>query len=158
MLFDNFANKQVKNQGLKSSSVPAGPWSCRWPPRAARTLTRPQSSSRNARGGSRGWWEGKKEEDSLPRFPPSHHTPHATKERQRERRLGTSQGAPPPKKNPGSAPGTWLKHYWLLKKHQCMRNRKGIRERQRSLSFLSIFSYHEKPLLVLVGLWSIARE
>ena len=28
---------------------------------------------------------------SFPRFPSSNHTPHATKERQRERRLGTSQ-------------------------------------------------------------------
>ena len=28
---------------------------------------------------------------SFPRFPPSHHTPRATKERQRERRLGKSQ-------------------------------------------------------------------
>ena len=50
-------------------------------------LTRPHSSSRNARGGSRGWWEGKREEDFLPRFPPFHHTPRATKERQGERRL-----------------------------------------------------------------------
>ena len=57
----------------------------------SQSLTRPQSSSRNARGGSRGWWEGKRKEDSLPRFPPSHHTPRATKERQRERRMGTSQ-------------------------------------------------------------------
>jgi len=33
--------------------------------------TRPQSSSCNVRGGSRGWWEGKREEDLfLPRFPP----------------------------------------------------------------------------------------
>ena len=47
------------------------------------SLTRPQSSSRNARCRSRGWWEGIRV--SLPLFPPSHHTPRATKERQRER-------------------------------------------------------------------------
>ena len=55
------------------------------------SLTRPQSSSPNARVESRGWWEGKREEDSLTRFPPSHHTHRATKEKERERRLGTSQ-------------------------------------------------------------------
>ena len=37
-------------------------------------LTRPQSSSRNARGGDGGWLKGKGEEDS--RFPPSY-TPNA---------------------------------------------------------------------------------
>ena len=36
------------------------------------SLTRPQSSSRNARGGSRGWWEGKRV--FLLIFPPFHHT------------------------------------------------------------------------------------
>jgi len=49
-------------------------------------LTRPQSSSRNARGGSKGG-KGKGKGS----FRPSHHIPRATKERQRERRLGTSQ-------------------------------------------------------------------
>ena len=48
------------------------------------TLTRPQSSSRNARG-SRGWWEGKREEDSLSLAFLLPITPRATKERQRER-------------------------------------------------------------------------
>ena len=36
-------------------------------------LTRPQSSSRNTRDGSRGWWEGKGRRLSLSRFPSSHH-------------------------------------------------------------------------------------
>ena len=54
-------------------------------------LASPQTSSRNVRVRNRGWWEGKREEDSLPRFPPSHHTPCSTKERQRERQPGTSQ-------------------------------------------------------------------
>ena len=41
----------------------------------SQSLTRPQSSSRNERDGSRGQWEGKRKEDSLPRFPPSHPIP-----------------------------------------------------------------------------------
>ena len=58
----------------------------------AQMLTRPQSSSRNTRDGSKGWWEGKREEDSLSLAFLLPITPCATKERQRERRLGTSQG------------------------------------------------------------------
>ena len=42
-------------------------------------VTHPQSPTRDARGGSRGWWEGRRGEDSLLCFPPSHHTPSATR-------------------------------------------------------------------------------
>ena len=49
------------------------------------SLTRPQSSLPNALVESRGWWEGKREEDSRTRFPHSNHTHRATKEKERER-------------------------------------------------------------------------
>ena len=39
--------------------------------------------------------ERKREEDSLPRFPPSHHTPRATKERQ-ERETNVDESVPNP--------------------------------------------------------------
>ena len=42
-------------------------------------LTHPLSPTRDARDGSRGWWEGRRGEDSLLRFLPSHHTPRATR-------------------------------------------------------------------------------
>ena len=42
-------------------------------------VTHPQSSARDARDGSRGWWEGRRGEDSLLRFASSHHTPRATR-------------------------------------------------------------------------------
>ena len=34
-------------------------------------VTHPQSPTRDARDGNRGWWEGRRGEDSLLRFPPS---------------------------------------------------------------------------------------
>ena len=52
------------------------------------TLTRPQSSSHNAPGGSRGWWKGKR---SLSLAFVLAITPLAPLRRDRERRLGTSQ-------------------------------------------------------------------
>ena len=39
------------------------------------------------------------------------------------------------------------KRHWLLRKRQYMRDRKRIGCRQRSVSFLSFFSRHERPLL-----------
>ena len=42
-------------------------------------VTHRQSLTRDARDGNRGWWEGRRGEDSLLRFPPSHHTLRATR-------------------------------------------------------------------------------
>ena len=36
---------------------------------------------------------------------------------------------------------TWLKRYWLVKKHQCMRDRKRIGGRQESLSLFPFFPW-----------------
>ena len=53
-----------------------------------------QSSSRNTRCGSRGWWEGKREEDPLSLSLPFllSITPLAPLRRDKERLMGTSQG------------------------------------------------------------------
>ena len=57
------------------------------------TLTRPQSSSPDRRAQREQGVMGREKGGtlSLPCFPPSHHTPRTTKEKQRERQLGTSQ-------------------------------------------------------------------
>ena len=57
------------------------------------TLTRPQSSSPDRRARRERGVMGREKGGRLshPRFPSSHHTPRTTKEKQRERQLGTSQ-------------------------------------------------------------------
>ena len=72
-------------------------------------LTRPQSSSRNAQREQGGKGRGKGS------FPPSHYTPRATKERQRERRLGTSQA-----------------------KSECFRNKQGNNGTERETPCLTL--------------------
>ena len=53
--------------------------------------------------------ERKREEDSLPRFPPSHHTPRATKERQeRETTVDESVAEPRNLKYTESKKKPWL--------------------------------------------------
>ena len=42
---------------------------------------------------------------------------------------------------------TWLKCYWLLRKRQCIHDKKCIGGHQRCLSFISFFSCRERPLL-----------
>jgi len=41
----------------------------------------------------------------------------------------------------------WEKCHWLLRKRQCMHNRKHVGSRQRSLSLLSFLQHRERPLL-----------
>ena len=46
---------------------------------------------------------------------------------------------------------TWLKRYWLLRKRQCMCDRKLIPGWQKPLSFLSVFSCYERLPSLLAG-------
>ena len=45
----------------------------------------------------------------------------------------------------------WLKRWWLLRKRQCIRDRKRIGWRQTSVPFLSFLSCRERPLLAGKG-------